>query len=161
MLIIKINFRSQVMIASTCEQCENLKNDFDPGKFNQTRICLCLAHGAEESYFTLLCGSRKYPYPLHGGFFPVRPPTLEGNYISRYKARSEPLRVKKETRDETDHHMTRWMWTIAYGAVISSWQLAVSDYCQLLWWKSPATSLMKDTESLDTEQVWHADSYPW
>ena len=57
--------------------------------------------------------------------------------------------------------MTRWMWTIEYGAVISSWQPAASDCCQLLWWKSPATSLMKDTESLDTEQVWPADSHPW
>ena len=78
-----------------------------------------------------------------------------------FRKRHEVPRVKKETRDETDHHMTCWMWTISYRAVISSWQPAAGDYCQLLWRKSLATSLMKDTESLDTEQVWPADSYPW
>ena len=27
-------------------------------------------------------------------------------------------KVKKETRDESDHHVTSWMWAIAYWAVI-------------------------------------------
>ena len=31
-----------------------------------------------------------------------------------FRTRHEVPRVKKETRDETYHHVTRWMWTVAY-----------------------------------------------
>ena len=59
--------------------------------------------------------------------------TLESEAFGK---RHEVLKVIKETRDETDHHMTRWMWTIADWAVISSrqpaGQPAAGDYCWLL-----------------------------
>ena len=31
-----------------------------------------------------------------------------------FRTRHEVPRVKKEARDETYHHVTRWMWTVAY-----------------------------------------------
>ena len=31
-----------------------------------------------------------------------------------FRTRHEVSRVKKETRDENYHHVTRWMWTVAY-----------------------------------------------
>ena len=31
-----------------------------------------------------------------------------------FRTRREVPRVKKETRDETYHHVTGWMWTVAY-----------------------------------------------
>ena len=32
----------------------------------------------------------------------------------RFRTTYEVPRVKKQTRDETDHQVTRWMWTAAY-----------------------------------------------
>ena len=31
-----------------------------------------------------------------------------------FRTMQEVPRLKKETRDETYHHVTRWMWTVAY-----------------------------------------------
>ena len=31
-----------------------------------------------------------------------------------FRTKHEVPRVKKETRDESYHHVTRWMWTVAY-----------------------------------------------
>ena len=52
-----------------------------------------------------------------------------------FRTRHEVLRLKKETRDKTDHLMTHCMWTIAYRAVISSRQpVIIASYSDENLW---------------------------
>ena len=58
---------------------------------------------------------------------------LKGNYISRHKARSEPLRVKKETKCETDHRGTHGTWTIVYWWRKQKSSFVIFDQHRMLW----------------------------
>ena len=52
------------------------------------------------------------PPPVGKSEHSLKGPILESE---AFRTRHEvPREKKKETRDETDHHVTRGMWTIAY-----------------------------------------------